>query len=97
MPYIAEASLALSSLALTISIYSATRKPDAKTTVVYSTQESPKPVANKRKVTVHPDERRFTRTQLMAIAREHNINDSKWRSNAKKAELFTALTKGGLL
>lgn len=92
MPYLTETSLALSSLALVVGVFAATRRHATDFSGVYNKQDTAPARRSKQ-----PDERRFTRLELIAVARQHNINNAKWRNSAKKAELFSVLTARGLI
>ena len=88
------ASVGISAASLLTAVAAFNRQPQTKPVVTVRTTPG-KPVP--RPTSDHPLQGKFTREELLGLARASGIKTAKWRNKARKAELISALLKGGFI
>ena len=91
--HLSDASIPVSVISLITAVAALNRKPQRKPATVRRTSEKPVP----RPTSDHPLQGKFTREELLGLARAAGVNDAKWRNTARKAELLAVLLKGGFI
>ena len=91
--HFSDASIPVSVISLITAVAALNRQPQRKPAAIRRTAEKPVP----RPTSDHPLQGKFTRVELLGLARGAGINDAKWRNTARKAELLAALLKGGVI
>ena len=100
---LADASIGVSVVSLVTAIAALNRKPQPPAVKADVHPQALPPTKrrksgpNRPKVTVDPLEGKFTREQLIAVARAAKVGTSAWRANARKADLFITLRDAGLV
>ena len=89
--HLSDASIGVSVISLVTAIAAINRKPP--TPVIRATPGKPTP----RPTSDHPLQGKFTREELLGLARAAGVKTAKWRNGARKAELIAVLLKGGFI
>ena len=87
------ASVGISAASLLTAVAAFNRQPRTTPVTVRTTPGKPTP----RPTSDHPLQGKFTREELLGLARASGIKTAKWRNKARKAELISALLKGGFI
>lgn len=88
------ASVGISAASLLTAVAAFNRQPVTPPTVTVRTTQGksiPRPTSD------HPLQGKFTREELLGLARAAGVKDAKWRNTARKAELIAVLLKGGFI
>ena len=92
--HLSDASIGVSVISLVTAIAAINRKPPTPPVVTVRTtpgKPTPRPTSD------HPLQGKFTREELLGLARAAGVKTAKWRNGARKAELIAVLLKGGFI